>query len=130
MTQEELLSKILPPMVEWEVQQIIESGEEFKLSKEKFDPEYDKRCIYGQKFGSAINTKSREFQRLNNIPTLFSEYYEYLHIHNNKSFNCTALEIWCYLLWKKGEKQKIFNVIEQFVTWTDSSVSKEIDYSL
>lgn len=130
MTQEELLSKILPPMVEWEVQQIIKSGEEFKLSKEKFDPEYGKKCLYGQKFGTAINIESRKFQRVNNIPTLFSEYLDNLYIHDNKSFNCTALEIWSCILWEKGEKQKVFNVIEQFVTWTDCSVSKEIDYSI
>lgn len=126
-----LLTKILPPLVEWEIQQIKQSGETFELDKETFNPKVEFTCLYGQKFGGSETIDSLTFKTENLIPPLFSIFdSEPYAINESFQKNATALEIWCFFLWKQNKKDQVIRALDPIVTWKQNDFVFENSYSI
>lgn len=127
MTQEELLEQILPPLVEWEVQQLKASGKEFELDMIEFDPTEGCNCLYGQIFENSATEEALSFKMKNQIPSLFESWLEpELSISEDFNNNESALSIWMFIKWKQDEKQDVLDLLSTFVRWKNVTTESSI----
>ena len=102
-----------------EIQKIKESGQEFRLDKEEFDPGSSTLCVYGQVFDEATSEQAMNFKDSNNIPCGFGS-----DSSDPFSYEYTALEILVDILWGDGYQDKVFKLLDEFVIWGDKEDSK------
>lgn len=103
--------KYLCASAEFEVEQLKNSGQEFVLDKEKFNPQEWDACIYGQVFGRPSDSDAEKFKEDNCIRTGFKKgVYMF-------GYKWTALECLTYLLWESDKQEQVYKIVEQFATW-------------
>ncbi len=111
--------KMLVAAAEYEVEQLIESEQEFKLVKSKFNSCRGSTCFYGQVFGESGSNSANEFKKSNNILVGFSDRRILI------KYSITALETLLCLLWKQGKKEQVYRIVEKFATWTDETTTND-----
>ncbi len=114
--------KYLCASAEFEVQQLKESGQEFILDKEGFDPDNVFNCFYGQVFESSNSDKAVSFKRGNSIRFGFGK-------TDLNSSTETALENLLCKLWDNDKQEQVYKIVEQFATWKNDS-TKDVTENL